>query len=214
MYVHPAFQTTRDRALLMLRERGFGTFVVPNPDGPPSAVHVPFLIFEEGERLRVELHVARANPLHTLIAAEGTHCLLCCMGPDAYISPEWYGAPNEVPTWTYTAVHLTGMTRLLPLAENRAHVGRMVATFEGRLANNAAPWTVEQVDPAKVAAMMQAIVSMEMIVDDVNAQLKLIQHKDAVRHRGAIAGLRRQSDGGSHAIADLMQATLDERTSS
>ena len=209
MYVHPAFRTTRDRALRPLRERAFGAFVAPT-GAAPTAVHVPFLALEEGDgSLRVELHVARANPIHTLVGG-GCPALLMCTGPDAYISPDWYGAPDEVTTWTYTAAHLTGTARVLPQSENRAHVDRMVAFFEERMPGKA-PWTADRVDPRRVAGMTQAIVSIEMRVEDLQAQLKLIQHKDEARHRGAIAGLRGQADAGSHAIADLMQETLDAR---
>ena len=59
--------------------------------------------------------------------------------------------------------------------------------------------------------MMQAIVSIEFQIDELQAQLKLIQHTDASRHAGAIAGLRGQPDPNGHAIADLMQETLDQR---
>lgn len=99
---------------------------------------------------------------------------------------------------------------MLPQSENRAHVDRMVAFFEERMPGKA-PWTTDRVDPRRVAAMMQAIVAIEMRVEDLQAQLKLIQHKDEVRHRGAIAGLRAQADAGSQAVADLMQETLDAR---
>ncbi len=210
MYVHPAFRATREHALRLLRERAFGALVVPTV-AAPTAVHVPFLTYEEVDgSLRVELHVARANPIHALVG-EGCPALLMCMGPDAYISPDWYGVPNEVTTWTYTAAHLTGTARVLPQSENCAHVDRMVAFFEEQMPGKV-PWTANQVDPHRVAAMMHAIVSIELRVEDLQAQLKLIQHKDELRHRGAIAGLRGQADAGSHAIADLMQETLDGRT--
>ena len=210
MYVHPAFQTTRDLALCLLRERAFGAFVVPT-SAAPMAVHVPFLTYEEADSsLRVELHVARANPIHALVG-EGCPALLMCTGPDAYISPDWYGAPNEVPTWTYMAAHLSGTARLMPQSENHAHVDRMVAFFEERMQGKR-PWTTDRMDAHRIAAMMQAIVSIEFRVEDLQAQLKLIQHKDATRHRGAIVGLRGQADARSQAIADLMQETLNVRT--
>ncbi len=210
MYVHPAFQTSRERALRLLRERAFGMFVVPTV-GAPTAVHTPFLIHENGDgALRAELHVARANPIHELIG-ESCPALLICAGPDAYISPVWYGAENEVPTWTYVTVHLTGTARPLPQSENHAHVDRLAAYFEAQLEPDR-PWSTKRVEPHRIAAMMQAIVSIEFQIDDLQAQLKLIQHKDASRHAGAIAGLRSQPDPNGHAIADLMQETLDQRS--
>ena len=210
MYIHPAFQATRCRALSLLRQRAFGAFVVPT-DGAPIAVQVPFLTFEEaGGRVRIELHVAKANPIHRLVG-EGCPALLMCTGPDAYISPDWYGQPNEVPTWTYTAAHLTGTARVLPQTDNRAHVDRMVTFFEAQMPGKT-PWTAARVDQHRVAAMMQAIVTIEMRVEMVEAQLKLIQHKGAAHHHGAIEGLRGQADAGSDAIAELMQQCLDARS--
>jgi len=35
-------------------------------------------------------------------------------------------------------------------------------------------------------------------------RLKLIQHKDGQRDHGAIAGVRRQAEAGSDAVADLL----------
>ena len=103
MYVHPAFKVDSAEALALLRERAFGLLVVTTPDGP-IGVHLPFLVDQRDDGgLRVALHVARANALHTHIG-QGTKALLACGGPDAYISPDWYGVPNQVPTWTYTSV--------------------------------------------------------------------------------------------------------------
>ena len=34
--------------------------------------------------------------------------LMAVNGADAYVSPDWYVSPDQVPTWLYQAVHLTG----------------------------------------------------------------------------------------------------------
>jgi transcriptional regulator len=214
MYVHAAFRADADRALAMLRERAFGTLVVADDGGRPVAVHVPFLAEpRDGGGVRVELHVARANPIHGLIAPAGRPALLTCTGPDAYVSPDWYGVPNQVPTWTYTAVHLTGTARISPMGANRDHVDRLSAAFEARLAPKR-PWTTSKMEPHRVDAMMRAIVGIELLVDSegVEAQLKLIQHKGETEHRGAIAGLRARGDAGSAGIAELMEATFRARS--
>ena len=60
-------------------------------------------------------HVARHNPLVKL--ADGTSSwLLAVTGADAYVSPDWYVSPDQVPTWLYQAVHLTGTVR--PLSDD------------------------------------------------------------------------------------------------
>ncbi|MGI9521201.1 MAG: FMN-binding negative transcriptional regulator [Hyphomicrobiaceae bacterium] len=78
------------------------------PDAP-TACHVPFLVLEQSDgQLQIELHVARANQIHSCIQGDGVKALLICQGPDAYVSPDWLGLPDQVPTWTYTVVHVTG----------------------------------------------------------------------------------------------------------
>jgi transcriptional regulator len=205
MYVHPAFKIGTFDALELLRERGFGLLVVP-ASAAPVAVHVPFLVDEQANgQLRIELHVARANPIHSHIG-EGTRALLVCSGPDAYISPDWYGVPNQVPTWTYTSVHLSGAARLMPERDLLAHVDRLSAFFEKRLLPKPA-WTSAKMDANRRAAMLKAIVGITLAIDTIEAQHKLIQHKGQVEHEGAIAGLQARADAGSQAIATLMQAT-------
>ncbi len=59
--------------------------------------------------------MAKANP-HWREIADDTTALLIVTGPDAYVSPTWYAAKAEhgkvVPTWNYSAVHLTGSARV------------------------------------------------------------------------------------------------------
>jgi len=206
MYIHPAFGVDRASALEMLRERAFGLFVVAGSN-TPSAVHVPFLLNEGADdRLTITLHVARANPIHTLIG-KGAKALLACQGPDAYISPDWYGIPDQVPTWTYTAVHLTGTAHLVPEERYRAHVDRLAAVFEAWLLPKR-PWTSDKMTPARLAAMLKTIAVIEMEVESIEAQRKLSQHKGEAARRGAAAGLRQRGDASSLAIADLIDASL------
>jgi transcriptional regulator len=203
MYVHPAFKVDRAEALAILRERAFGLLVVTGPDGPVG-VHLPFLVDQrDGGGLRVALHVARANALHTHIG-EGAKALLACTGPDAYISPDWYGVPNQVPTWTYTSVHLAGTARLMPESGLLAHVDRLSAYFEDRLLPKK-PWTSAKMDETRRAAMLKAIVGIEIEVETIEGQKKLIQHKGQTEHAGAISGLRQRGDADSASIAALME---------
>lgn len=197
-----------DEALALLRGQGFGVLVVSTVGGPPEAVHVPFLVEERDGRLRVELHVARANPIHQLIG-DGIDALFICQGPGAYLSPDWYGLPNEVPTWAYEAVHLKGRARVLPLAAHLDHADRLSAFFEARLAPKK-PWTSAKMDPKRRDAMLRAIVAIEIDVTAVEAQQKLLQHKKAVANKGAVAALRERSDPQSVAIADLIEKSEAE----
>ncbi len=213
MYVHPAFRTDIADALAMLGARGFGMLVVADAAGMPHAVHIPFLAERRDDGLRIELHVARANPIHALLGETGRPALLAVQGPDSYLSPDWYGVPNQVPTWTYTAVHLSGIARALPAESLPGHLERLSDAFEGLLAPKA-PWRMEKVEPHRLSAMMRAIVGIEILVpaEGIQAQRKLIQHKGETEHRGAIAGLSARPDPGAQAIAGLMAEGLAAKT--
>jgi transcriptional regulator len=209
VYTHPAFRIDKAAALALLRERAFGVFIVPTEEAP-FAVHVPFLVdVGDDGALRVELHVARANPIHTFIGG-GCKALLVCQGPDAYLSPDWYGVTNQVPTWTYTAIHLKGTARVLPEGHNLQHVDRLSGFFEKRLLPKK-PWSSSKMDEAKRSAMVRAIVSIAIDVESVDAQMKLIQHKGETEHRGAINGLRERGTCRDQEVASLMEQELLRR---
>jgi transcriptional regulator len=198
MYVHPAFKADLGTSIAFLRERGFGTLVAV--DGvQPVAVHVPFVVSHDGGE--IELHVARANPIHEVIARQ-PRVLLTCMGADAYIAPDWYASANQVPTWNYVSVHASGEARLMEPAELRSHLDRLSAHFESGL--SAEPWTPARVDPQRIAAMSNAIVGIVVKLETIEGQWKLGQHKGMPDHLGAVAGLRGQDDPAAHAVADLM----------
>lgn len=211
MYLHPAFKISTEEALPLLDEHRFGLFVVPTA-GAPFGTHVPFFYtVDAGGSLSVELHVARANPVHQHISKDGIEVLLACQGPDAYISPDWYGIDNEVPTWAYSAIHMKGRATLMPPENNLDHVDCLSAYFENRLLPKK-PWTSGKMDPVKRKRMMTAIVAIKIDVHTVEAQKKLIQHKSDAHHAGAIEGLKSRDDAGSRAIADLMQKTVEDRS--
>ena len=207
MYVHPAFKIDTAQAVEILRERGFGLFVVAAPEAP-FGVLVPFLLEERADGgLYAEFHVARVNPVHEHVG-EGCAALLACQGPDAYVSPDWYHSPDQVPTWTYSAVHLKGRARLVSRSETLAHVDRLSAVYERKLAPKP-PWKSGKMNPRKRDAMTAAIVVIGLEVDSVEAQVKVGQHRGESERRGAIEGLENRGDPGSVAIAELIRRTLD-----
>lgn len=208
MYVNPAYKIDTAQAVEMLRERGFGLFVVSAPDAP-FGVHVPFLLEERGdERLYVEFHVSRTNPVHEHVG-EGCRALLACQGPDAYISPDWYKVPDQVPTWAYAAVHLKGRAQIVSQSEALSHVDRLSGVHEPRLAPKP-PWNSEMINAGKRDALTAAIVVIGMEVDTVEAQVKVSQYKSESQLRGTIEGLEGRGDAGSLAIAGLIRQTLGE----
>ena len=201
MYVHPSFKVDAAALQGLLVERGFGTLVAFEGTRP-IAVHAPFLF--DPATGTIEMHVARANPIHAAIV-DNPQVLLTCQGPDSYISPDWYASENQVPTWNYVAVHVTGRAALIPKDLLRDHVDRLSARFEGALLPKK-PWTSDKMDANRLAAMLNAIVGITVKVESLEGQWKLGQHKGRADHDGAVAGLRALGERSADAVADLMDA--------
>jgi transcriptional regulator len=199
MHPNPAFrQEPLARNLAFARARGFGILSVNGPDGPIAA-HVPFLLAEDGTV--ADLHLARSNPIAR--AALLTPALIAVSGPDAYVSPDWYGAEDQVPTWNYVAVHLRGVLEPLPDAALRGQADALSAEHEGRIAGKR-PWTSAKMSEGTMPRMMRMILPFRLRITAVEGTWKLNQNKpDEVRARAAAA--LAQGDAGARAIAALMR---------
>jgi len=102
----------------LVRDNPFAA-VISTGHGVPVATHVPVII-PPSEQLAAGGvlwgHMARANPQwQTFDPARPV--LLIFTGAHAYVSPAHYQREPSVPTWNYSAVHVTALPRLLPQGE-------------------------------------------------------------------------------------------------
>lgn len=203
MHPNPAYrQEPEPRALAFAAARGFGTLTAAGPDGVLAA-HIPFVL-EDG---RLAAHLVRSNPLARHLRHGPAAALMIVSGPDGYVSPDWYGEADRVPTWNYVAVHLRGPLALLPEDRLRPHLERLSAGFEGRLAPKP-PWTLDKMSEAALASMLRQIVPVEMTVEAVASTFKLNQNRSAMAREGAAAALAAGGTPGleTAALAALMRA--------
>ena len=202
MHPNPAFrQVPADDSLSFARTRGFGTLSVNGEAGPLMA-HVPFLI-SETEGLCALIHLARSNA----IARSALPCpaVLAVVGPESYISPDWYGADDQVPTWNYVAVHLRG--RLEPLPPETLHpmVDDLSAIFESRLLPKK-PWVSTKMSEGVMERMLRMILPFRLVIETVEGTWKLGQNKTPEQRAGAVAGLQAWDEPSPRqALAALMQ---------
>lgn len=204
MHIPPRFQLDRTASLAFAGARGFG--LVCAYDGErPVASPLPFRLDYgvDGTPL-ASFHVARNNPLAGLANGKGSW-LLAVTGADAYISADWYASPDQVPTWLYEAVHLTGPVRVMSEQELSAHVDALSAEFEGRLAPKL-PWTSAKMTAGRLAAMKKGIVGLMMSVEQVEGSLKLNQHKSDADHVAVADALAAQTDVAARLIGRRMVA--------
>ncbi|WP_213775461.1 FMN-binding negative transcriptional regulator [Bradyrhizobium sp. dw_78] len=208
MYTPPSFKADRAASLGFAEERGFGT--VCAWDGvKPIASALPFyLSYADNGAPLAAFHVARHNPLVKLAGGDSPW-LLAATGADAYVSPDWYVSPDQVPTWLYQAVHLTGPVRRLSDDELGVQVDRLSAKFEDRLLPKR-PWTSGKMTPGRLDAMKKAIVGLVMTVEEVEGSFKLNQHKSEADYAAVAAELGAQPNAGAQRIADLMRETLPQ----
>jgi len=202
MHPNPAFRTGSAAAnLAFARTRGFGVLAVNGPNGPLLA-HVPFVLDAAGKVAR--LHLLRSNPITTALAAP-LPAVLAVSGPDGYVSPDWYGQDDQVPTWNYVAVHLRGTLALGPVAELPAVLDALSAEFEARLAPKPA-WVAAKMTPGVAERMMRAIVPVSLAVTEVDGTWKLGQNKPDAARLGAAAAVETGTGHELAALSALMRA--------
>ena len=162
MYAQSAFKVHPAASLAFAAARGFG-LVIACDGGRPLASPLPFrLIEQDGKVPKLEFHVARGNPLGA-IAEKGGTWLVAVQGHDAYVSPDWYASAEQVPTWLYEAVHLSGPVRVVPAEHTRGHVERLSHTFETWLAPKP-EWKLDKVSDRKREMLLTALIAIEMTV--------------------------------------------------
>jgi transcriptional regulator len=201
MHPNPLYRgAARDENLAFAHARGFGTLAVNGAEGPLLA-HIPFLLEPDGAV--AAFHLVRSNPIARLEMPAAA--VLSVTGPDGYISPDWYGLQDQVPTWNYVAVHLRGRLEPLPDSALRPHLDAVSAHFEDGLAPKT-PWRTEKMSPDAMARMMRQILPFRLVVTAVDGTWKLGQNKTPEAREGAAVGLERGSAGQeTAALARLMR---------
>lgn len=170
MHPNPLYRSD-DRALCeaLIDEVGFGMVFAATPDGPRVA-HTPLLTTGDGA---VQFHLARGNALTRHL--EGETALIVVNGPDAYVSPRWYGNRDTVPTWDYVALELEGRVRRMADEGLEAFLHAAIAKHEGNLGGD--PWRAEESSEKIWAGLFRGIVGFEMEVLAWRPTFKLSQNK-------------------------------------
>ncbi len=190
MHPDPAFRMDEDAARAFVRDEGFGVLVVATPAGP-RAVQVPVVMGADG---CLRFHVARGNAVTAHLA--GATVLFVAQGPHAYVSPRWYAAgADEVPTWNYLSVEVEGVVRAIDRAGLREQIDALAAQYEAE-----PQWAVDQIDPQKAEAMLDAIAAFELVPTAWRGTAKLSQNKPAAVRARVVDAL------GDHPLAAWMRA--------
>ena len=203
MYTPPPFKSDRAAAVAFAQARGFGTICAWD-GAKPAASALPFcLSFADDGTPIASFHVARGNALARLAGGK-SRWLLAVNGADAYVSADWYVSSDQVPTWLYQTVHMTGTVAPMPEGELGAHLDALSAKFESWLAPKP-PWTVAKVPAGRQEMLKKAIVGLVMTVEEIEGSFKLNQHKSDADHMAVANALAQQGDPASRQIAGVMR---------
>ncbi len=206
MHPDPAFRWPKsgndhndadERAALeaLIAQIGFGMIFATTPDGPRVA-HVP--VFSTGDGA-LQFHLSRGNALTKSLVGLTALCVI--NGPEAYISPDWYGIDDQVPTWNYLTLELEGTVREMEREGLIALLDDLAEQNEAKLAPKT-PWHRDKMDAGKFNKMVDAIVGFEMEIKAWRSTAKLSQNKPAVARDNAADAL---DAIGRRAIAHMMR---------
>lgn len=206
MHPNPIYHSADPQTHLeFASRRGFGQLLVNGPDGPLAA-HIPFIL-----RDRVlTAHMARSNAVVRALAAGPVQALLIVNGPDGYISPDWYGVENEVPTWNYIAVHLRGVLALADPASMRNHLADLSDHFEQALLPKPV-WKLDKVSPDVMDRFLRMILPIRFEISASDGTWKLNQGKTPAARRRVVAALPDSPLGSDREALAAAISRVDDR---
>ena len=205
MHPNPVFHDVNAaKNIAFARSRAFGVLALNGDDGPLIS-HIPFLLSDDAAT--ADLHLVRSNPIARM--GEGSHAAkILVSGPDSYVSPDWYGVQDQVPTWNYIAVHLTGTLERLPQDAMHDMLDRQSAAYEAQLLPKT-PWTTAKMTPEVLEKMMRMIVPFRFTVTGVDGTWKLGQNKPELARVSAAEYMAEHGIGSEIEIIAAMMRNLD-----
>jgi transcriptional regulator len=191
-------EENRDKILEYIRQNDFATLVA-NDGEKPVASHLLMEIIEEGEHLRINGHMSRANPLWKLFE-KNLEVLVIFQGPHTYISPTWYNHVN-VPTWNYQSVHVYGKPNMVTdKTETYGILKRLTDRYE-----TSTSYKLETLPQDFVEKEMRGVAAFQIDVTQIEANYKLSQNRDDESYRSIVDHLEQRVDDYSHEIAQAMK---------
>lgn len=187
--MHPAVAFRRadaEELLAWIAAHPFLTFAAA-PAGRPLVAHAPVVVRRDGDGARLDFHLSRNNALAPFLE-EGFAAVAASLGPDAYVSPDWYASADQVPTWNYLAVEAEGWVSAMDEAGLVRLLDDLSAQEEGRLAPKP-PWTRGKMSAGRFETMLGGIVGASLRIVRLEGTFKLSQNKGEADRAGVIAGL-------------------------
>jgi transcriptional regulator len=213
MYTPKAFEVN-DLALLQaaMKASELATLVTTTTGGL-VATHLPLMLDEtRGPYGTLIGHVSRAN-LQWKESDPKLEGLAIFLGPETYVTPNWYPAKQEtgrvVPTWNYAAIHAYGYPTFFEDTERlRVVVTELTKKHE---ASFPAPWQVSDAPAVYIDSQLKAIVGVELPILRLEGKQKFNQNRAAEDRAGVVSGLRALGEERKTKVAEFMEEIESRR---
>ena len=170
----------------------------------PQVTHLLMqLLTDDSGNDSINLHLSKANP-HAKGLENTENAVAVFLGTNGYISPRWYAAKDNVPTWNYTAVHAIGTLRKI---ENEEELMKLVdkLTIEHE-AGAKSPWRADWSN-SKIRKMVNAIIGFELKVERWEGKEKVGQNRSAEDQASLKRNLENSGDPAYQFIAKQMKTS-------
>lgn len=187
MYPPPHHQVNDiDKMIAVIKQFPLG-MLVSVKNNKPFITHIPFIYNTETGRLVA--HIDKNNPqLETL--QNGTNVTVIFKGPDCYISPSVYASEDQLPTWNYIVVHITGTIQLI--TDPEATKNSMIAMTE--FLEKPEHKFILHKDNPKMERFVNYIQAFEIEITNWEGKFKLSQDKSEVDQENAKQALIKNSE--------------------
>ncbi len=187
MYPPPHHQVDDiDKMIAVIKQYPLG-MLVSVKDNKPFLTHIPFIYNNKTGRLVA--HIDKSNPqLETL--QNGASVTVVFKGPDCYISPSVYTSENQLPTWNYIIVHITGNVQLL---NNPEAAKQSMITMTEFLEKPDHKFILHKDNP-KMEQFVNYIQTFEIEITNWEGKFKLSQDKSEVDQEHAKQALIKKSE--------------------
>lgn len=187
-----------NKILEFLQQNEFATVVCYDGERPVAS-HLLVEALEEGEKLFINGHMSKANPLWKTFE-KNAEVLVIFQGAHTYISPTWYNHVN-VPTWNYQSVHVYGAPRIITdHDEAYSLLKRLIARHEME-----SHYNMETLPQDFVEKEMKGIIAFQVDATRLDANYKLSQNRNDEDYQNIISKLEERTDDLSHDVAGAMK---------
>jgi transcriptional regulator len=207
LYNPPHFRETDLAAMqAQIKATGFSTLITVGAQGPIVS-QLPMLIDPQaGPFGTLTGHLARGNPQLT-DSDFAAPAVAMFMGPNAYVSPNWYPSKAEhgkaVPTWNYSVICARGTITTFDRADElRAHVTALTERFERDAAE---PWQVSDAPEEYLQRQFKGIVGLTLKIDAIEGKAKLSQNRTKADQDSVAAALSASERPNDRAVSGLMK---------